>query len=77
MKNIHDLTLKTFERDSVLSFMINPEYIDIPTANMRLYNARLNTPLEGLIDFYETIFKEISASFDGYFCCWVLANVLF
>tara|TARA_B100001142_G_scaffold290205_1_gene307500 strand:+ start:1856 stop:2029 length:174 start_codon:yes stop_codon:yes gene_type:complete len=56
--------------------MINPEYIDIPTANMRLYKARLNTPLEGLIDFYETIFKEISASFDGYFCCWVLANVL-
>ena len=71
------MTLKTFERDSVLSFMINPEYIDIPTANMRLYKARLNTRLEGLIGFYEIISKEISASFDGYFCYWVLANVLF
>ena len=71
------MILKTFERDSVLSFMINPEYIDIPTANMRLYKARLNTRLEGLIGFYEIISKEISASFDGYFSYWVLANVLF
>ena len=57
--------------------MINPEYIDILTANMRLYKARLNAPLEGLIGFYETIYKEIIASLDGYFCRWVLANVLF
>ena len=71
------MTLKTFERDSVLCFMINPEYIDIPTANMRLYKARLNAPLEGLIGFYETIYKEIIASLDGYFCRWVLANILF
>ena len=69
------MTLKTFERDSVLSFMINPEYIDIPTANMRLCKARLNAPLKGLIGFHETISKGIIASVDGYCCCWVLANV--
>ena len=47
------------------------------TANMRLYQARLNVLLKELTGFYEIISKEIGASLDGYFCCWVLANVLF